>query len=129
LLSGVFLLPVFSIAMAPGIAMSVIKGALSQGGVFWRTPKFGIQGRQRLLLPALIYKDRNHSGLLANIALLLYSLLPLCYSLGRETWFALPMIILFPCGFLLLILKEASEITETVSAAKKGRLPSDSLPL
>jgi cellulose synthase/poly-beta-1,6-N-acetylglucosamine synthase-like glycosyltransferase len=129
LLADVFLLPVFSIAMAPGIAMSVIKGVFSRGGVFWRTPKFGIQGRQRLLLPALIYKDRNHSGLLANIALLLYSLLPLCYSLGRETWFALPMIILFPCGFLLLILKEASEITETVSAAKKGRLPSDSLPL
>lgn len=52
------LLPVFSIGMAPSIALSVIKGALSNGGYFERTPKFGLQESQPPPLLAFLYRQK-----------------------------------------------------------------------
>jgi hypothetical protein len=51
-----------------------------------------------------------------NSLLLLYCLLPLLFVWQRETWFALPLFLLFPCGFALVVAKDISETVLTVQA-------------
>jgi len=106
----VVLLPFFSIAVAPSIALSVMKGIFSWGGPFERTPKFGIDGVQKFPRQSLAYLNNTSSHLFLTCSLLLYSLIPFSYALHRGTWFALPFLALFPAGFLMVILKELSEM-------------------
>jgi cellulose synthase/poly-beta-1,6-N-acetylglucosamine synthase-like glycosyltransferase len=104
------LLPVVSIGMAPGIALSVLKGIFSRGGVFERTPKFGIRGRDALPGLAFLYRQRAAPYLVINLLLFAYSLMPIMFAWQRETWLAVPFLMIFPAGFCFVIFKDLSEI-------------------
>lgn len=105
------LLPVFSIGMAPSISLSVIKGALSNGGYFERTPKFGLRGSESPPLLAFLYRQKAIPYLALNTLFLVYSFLPILFSWQRGTWLAIPFLSLFPVGFVLVILKDLADIT------------------
>jgi cellulose synthase/poly-beta-1,6-N-acetylglucosamine synthase-like glycosyltransferase len=104
------LLPVFGIGMAPSISLSVIKGALSKGGYFERTPKFGLQGSQPPPLLAFLYRQRAIPYLVMNTLFLSYSFMPVIFSWQRETWLAISFLMLFPAGFMLVILKDLADM-------------------
>lgn len=106
------LLPVFGIGMAPSIALSVIKGALRSGGYFERTPKFGVQGNQSPPLAAFLYRQKAIPYLAMNTLFLSYSFLPVIFAWQRETWLAIPFLMLFPAGFMLVILKDLSDMVQ-----------------
>lgn len=106
------LLPVFGIGMSPSIALSVIKGALSNGGYFERTPKFGLQGSQSPPLLAFLYRQRAIPYLAMNTLFLCYSFLPVVFSWQRGTWLAIPFLMLFPAGFILVILKDVADMVQ-----------------
>jgi cellulose synthase/poly-beta-1,6-N-acetylglucosamine synthase-like glycosyltransferase len=116
----VALLPFFSIAIAPSIALSVIKGIFSWGGLFERTPKFGIHGVHKFPKHALIYLNNTAFHLCLTFVFLIYSVMPFFYAVHRGTWFALPLLALFPMGFLMVILKELSEIHIRTEREKKA---------
>ena len=109
-LSVLFILPVFAIGMAPSIALSVIKGFFRQGGVFDRTPKFGIKGRAQLPGLAFLYRQRALPYLFMNIALFTYTLLPILFAWQRNTWVAVPLLIVLPLGFLVMIYRDFREL-------------------
>ncbi|MEN6439036.1 MAG: glycosyltransferase [Syntrophobacter sp.] len=106
------LLPVLSIGMAPYIALSVLNGALRHGGIFVRTPKFGICGSDRLPSLAFIYQQRELMYLALSAALFAYSLLPLHFAWQRETWLALPFLGMFPLGFFIVLAIEFIEVVK-----------------
>ncbi len=103
------LLPAASIGLAPFFSLAVLKGMLQKGGVFARTPKFGVLNnlRERTWRPLVL----RHSlvNILSNLVLFIYMLLPVFFSTSRETWPALPFLCLFPFGFLLIILCDLQE--------------------
>ncbi len=103
------ILPMISIGLAPSIAFSVVRGVFSRGGFFERTPKFGIVGRASLPLQSIRYRQKNLPYLLLNLFLLCYSILPLTFAWQRGTWYALPLFVIFPAGFLMVVLQEARE--------------------
>ena len=109
-LPSLFILPVLSIGMAPSLALSVMKGAVSRGGVFERTPKFGVYGRERLPGSSPAYRQNTVFYLMMNMALFAYSLMPVVFAWQRGTWIALPFLMLFPLGFAIVIVKELREI-------------------
>jgi cellulose synthase/poly-beta-1,6-N-acetylglucosamine synthase-like glycosyltransferase len=109
-LCSLFLLPPLTIGIAPSIAMSVIGGLLRTGGTFTRTPKFGLEGKEKLPCFAFLYRQKVMPYIAMNTLFFLYSLLPLFFVAKRGTWFALPFIMLFPFGFLLVIYKDAADI-------------------
>ncbi len=104
------LLPVVSIGLAPSISLAVLRGLWSRGGFFERTPKFGITGRSILPRHAFLYRQKGLPYLLLNTLLFLYSLLPLTFAWQRGTWYALPLYLLFPAGFLAVIIQEVHEL-------------------
>lgn len=104
------LLPVLTIGLAPAIALSVAHGAFGRGGVFERTPKFGIRGRDRLPGLAFLYRQRTLPHLAMNALLFGYMLFPLLFAWQRGTWYALPFFLLFPLGFLLVLWKDLREV-------------------
>jgi cellulose synthase/poly-beta-1,6-N-acetylglucosamine synthase-like glycosyltransferase len=110
------LLPVLSIGLAPSIALSVLRGTLSRGGVFQRTPKYGLKGRERLRGRAAVYRQPTFPYLALNSALLGYTLLPLGFAWQRGTWPALPFFFLFPLGFLLVIGKDLQELLQNLQS-------------
>ena len=73
------MLPVLTIGIAPSITLSVIKGLICGGGVFHRTPKFGLRGKERLPKLAVLYRQQSLPYILMNSALFVYSLLPLLF--------------------------------------------------
>jgi hypothetical protein len=101
---------VVSIGLAPGISLAVLRGLWSKGGFFERTPKFGITGRGILPRHAFLYRQKGLPYLLLNALLFLYSLLPLMFAWQRGTWYALPLFVLFPAGFLAVIIQELHEL-------------------
>ena len=105
----VFLLPVLTIGLAPSISLSVLKGLFSRGGTFERTPKFGVIGGERLPGLAFLYRQKNLPYIVVNGLLCLYCLLPVIFAWQRETWLALPLFLLFPVGFALVVAKDLSE--------------------
>jgi cellulose synthase/poly-beta-1,6-N-acetylglucosamine synthase-like glycosyltransferase len=108
-------LPVLTIGLAPAIALSVVSGAVSHGGTFERTPKFGIRGKERLPGFAFLYRQRAFPHLAMNLLLFCYMLLPLLFAWQRGTWYALPFFLLFPAGFLLAIYKDLGELLRSFS--------------
>jgi cellulose synthase/poly-beta-1,6-N-acetylglucosamine synthase-like glycosyltransferase len=104
------LLPIVSIGLAPSISLAVLRGLWSTGGFFERTPKFGITGRSILPRHAFLYRQKGLPYLLLNTLLFLYSLLPLMFAWQRGTWYALPLFLLFPAGFLAVIVQELHEL-------------------
>lgn len=109
-LRRLLLLPMISIGLAPSIALSVVRGVFSKGGYFERTPKFGIIGRASLPLQAVLYHQKNLPYLLLNTILFCYSLLPITFAWQRGTWYALPLFVIFPAGFLMVLAQEAREL-------------------
>jgi len=104
-----FLLPALTIGLAPSISLSVLTGLFRQGGEFERTPKFGVKGRERIPGMAFTYHQKNLSYILMNCVLFLYSLLPVIFAWQRETWYAVPMFLLFPFAFALVTAKDIGE--------------------
>jgi cellulose synthase/poly-beta-1,6-N-acetylglucosamine synthase-like glycosyltransferase len=97
------LLPAASIGLAPFFSVAVLKGILRKGGRFARTPKFGIlNNKQDKLFHSTVSRNTTWN-LLTNLVLFTYMLMPVFFSLIRETWPALPFLCLFPAGFLLII--------------------------
>jgi cellulose synthase/poly-beta-1,6-N-acetylglucosamine synthase-like glycosyltransferase len=113
-LGSLLLLPPLTIGIAPAIALSVIRGLLSRGGNFIRTPKFGLEGKEKLPRFAFLYRQQAVPYITMNTLLFLYSLLPLYFVVNRGTWLALPFVILFPFGFLLVIYKDAADLVRVV---------------
>ena len=103
------LLPALTIGLAPSISLSVLKGFFSRGGEFERTPKFGVRGRERIPGLAFLYRQKNVPYIVMNCVLFLYCLLPVVFAWHRETWFAVPMFLLFPFGFALVMAKDLGE--------------------
>jgi cellulose synthase/poly-beta-1,6-N-acetylglucosamine synthase-like glycosyltransferase len=103
------LLPALTIGLAPSISLSVLKGLFSWGGVFQRTPKFGVQGRDAVPGLAFLYRQKNLPYIIMNSLFFLYCLLPLIFAWQRGTWFALPLFLLFPSGFALVVARDVSE--------------------
>jgi cellulose synthase/poly-beta-1,6-N-acetylglucosamine synthase-like glycosyltransferase len=110
----VLLLPALTIGLAPSISLSVVMGMFRSGGVFERTPKFGVRGRERMPVAAFLYHQKNLPYLLMNALLFLYCLLPVCFAWQRETWLAVPLFLLFPFGFALVLMKDLAELLPSV---------------
>lgn len=110
------LLPVLAIGLAPSIALSVLSGLCKRGGIFLRTPKYGITGRQRRPGLASLYRQRSPCQLLMNAALFCYTLLPVRFALEREAWAAIPFLLLFPLGFLTVTLFDAADLFRQASS-------------
>jgi cellulose synthase/poly-beta-1,6-N-acetylglucosamine synthase-like glycosyltransferase len=108
-LGHVFLLPALTIGLAPSISLSVLNGVFRQGGEFKRTPKFGVKGRERIPGMAFLYHQKNFPYIFMNVVLFLYCLLPIIFAWQRETWFAVPLFMLFPFGFALVVAKDIRE--------------------
>ncbi|MFH2063888.1 MAG: hypothetical protein ABIK15_01665 [Pseudomonadota bacterium] len=56
-----------------------------------------------------------------NLSLFAYTLLPVFFSLGRETWPALPFLCLFPAGFLLIIACDFQECLRSLHQALRNQ--------
>jgi cellulose synthase/poly-beta-1,6-N-acetylglucosamine synthase-like glycosyltransferase len=109
-LGHVLLLPALTVGLAPSISLSVLKGMFCSGGAFERTPKFGVQGRERMPGLAFLYKQKNLPYIFMNALLFFYCLLPVLFAWQRETWFAVPLFLLFPFGFALVLVKDIREL-------------------
>ena len=106
---ALLLLPLLTIGLAPSVSLSVLKGLFCSGGEFQRTPKYGVRGRERLPGGVFVSGQKSLLYIFMNGLLLLYSLLPLLFAWRRESWFALPLFLLFPCGFALVLVKDLGE--------------------
>jgi cellulose synthase/poly-beta-1,6-N-acetylglucosamine synthase-like glycosyltransferase len=103
------LLPAASIGLAPFFSFAVLKGAIQKGGVFTRTPKFGIvenTTRQSFYFPG---PEKAFFHFLINSILFTYMIAPVLFSLNRGTWAAVPFLCLFPAGFFLMIVCDFQE--------------------
>jgi cellulose synthase/poly-beta-1,6-N-acetylglucosamine synthase-like glycosyltransferase len=104
------LLPALCIGLAPSLAIAIVQGMTRRGGVFERTPKFGLAGRNRRTLPGHSYAQKGGLYPLLNMLLFAYSLLPLAFSWNHRVWAAIPLAALFPAGFLLLLWREGRDL-------------------
>jgi cellulose synthase/poly-beta-1,6-N-acetylglucosamine synthase-like glycosyltransferase len=104
-----FLLPALTIGLAPGISFSVLKGLFRKGGEFERTPKFGVKGHERIPGMAFLYHQKNRPYIFMNGVLFIYCLMPLLFAWQRGTWYAVPMFLLFPFAFALVLAKDIGE--------------------
>ncbi|MFA5101299.1 MAG: glycosyl transferase family 2, partial [Candidatus Omnitrophota bacterium] len=105
----VFLLPALTIGLAPSISLSVLLGMFQSGGAFERTPKFGMQERERMPVMAFLYHQKNLPYVFLNGVLLIYCMLPIIFSWQRGTWPALALLLLVPFGFALAMTKDIRE--------------------
>lgn len=117
--SRLLLLPVLTIGIAPSITLSVIKGLICGGGVFHRTPKFGLRAGEHMPKLAFLYRQQSFPYILMNTALFVYSLLPLMFVYQRGTWLAIPFVMVFPLAFLLVICRDMMELSSVLPAGKK----------
>ncbi|MFH1153852.1 MAG: glycosyltransferase [Pseudomonadota bacterium] len=105
------LLPAASIGLAPSFSLAVLKGLTTTGGVFQRTPKFGVTDSG----PGQ-FRVRFHSRILLNLAinipLWIYSLVPVVFAWHRGTWPALPFLCFFPLGFGIIIATDGRELLQ-----------------
>jgi cellulose synthase/poly-beta-1,6-N-acetylglucosamine synthase-like glycosyltransferase len=114
-LRHVFLLPALTIGLAPSISLSVVQGMFRSGGEFERTPKFGVRGRDPVPGLAFLYQQKNLPYICLNALLFLYCLLPVIFAWQRETWLAVPLFLLFPFGFALVLTKDLAETLRSAS--------------
>jgi len=104
------LLPLLSLGMAPSLAWAVFMGIFQGGGVFERTPKYGLKNRERLQHLSFFRRRNSLRLLLVNLLFSVFSLLPLLYVMHNRQWLAAPFLILFPLGFFLVIVQDCREI-------------------
>jgi hypothetical protein len=103
------LLPAASIGVAPFFSYAVICGLFQKGGAFVRTPKFGFLENSPVRRASFNADNQVLVNLVINILLLLYTLAPVWFAWGRETWPAVPFLCLFPAGFALVIIHDLHE--------------------
>ncbi len=103
------LLPAASIGLAPFFSVAVVKGMLRKGGMFARTPKFGILNNLRDKSIHTTVSRQTIWNLLINLVLFVYMLMPVFFSLIQGTLPAVPFLCLFPAGFLLIIACDCKE--------------------
>lgn len=104
------LLPVFSIGIAPSIAMAVLQGGTTWKGKFERTPKFGSIGRNPLPRNSSVYHRRSFLYALIDCCLAIYCILPIHFAWQQQTWIAIPFLLIFPAGFILVAVGELQGI-------------------
>lgn len=114
------LLPLLSLGMAPSLAWAVFKGIFQGGGVFERTPKYGLKNRERLKQLSLFRRQHSLRLLLANLLFCGLSFLPLLYIIEVKQWLAAPFLILFPLGFFLVIFQDCQEIYWSMGKEKSN---------
>jgi cellulose synthase/poly-beta-1,6-N-acetylglucosamine synthase-like glycosyltransferase len=107
------LLPVFSIGIAPSIALAVLHGGITWKGRFERTPKFGGIGRNPLPHNASVYHRRSLFYALIDMGLAAYCLLPIHFACQQQTWIAIPFLLIFPAGFILVAVGELEGIRKS----------------
>lgn len=108
------LLPFVAIGFAPSVAIGVIKGMVSKGGIFHRTPKFGVGGLQPK--DSSLEPGYGQSGLcyiVMHVALFGYSIFPLVFAWKWSIWSAIPFVFLFPVGFLIMVCTESCDLART----------------
>ena len=105
------LLPILSIGLSPSLAVAVIQGIFQRGGVFERTPKYGLLGAQRLPKTPKTDRQRSARYFLLNVPVLIYVFLPVWFAMRHATWLAVPFLIVFPAGFAMVILQAGREWT------------------
>lgn len=115
------ILPAASIGLAPFFSLAVVKGLVQKGGVFQRTPKFGITDSR----PAKFhYTFQPHviMNLMINLPLLIYVMAPVLFAWQRGTWPAIPFLCFFPLGFCIVM---ATDIHELLWHRKdqRGQIP------
>jgi cellulose synthase/poly-beta-1,6-N-acetylglucosamine synthase-like glycosyltransferase len=115
---SVLLLPLLSVGLAPSIATAVITGLVARGGVFERTPKFGILGGRDRGSWALSYNRWAVTFLLVNLLLGIYSLFPVAFAVDRATWTAIPFLLLYPIGFGMSVLQDLRERLSNATARR-----------
>lgn len=103
------LLPAITIGLAPSITISVLKGFFTKGGIFERTPKFGIIKRGRAG-SSMIYSQPVVPYILMSAAFFIYTMLPILFAFNRNTWPSIPFLALFPAGFLLVLTLDLSTL-------------------
>lgn len=102
-LKVLLLLPAVSIGLAPCLSLSVLSGFFLKGGLFKRTPKFGISDNMPVKRFRFAISDQAAKNLILNVPLLIYSMVPLFFAWERGTWPAIPLLCLFPMGFSLVV--------------------------
>lgn len=119
-----------TIGLAPSIALAVISGVFRDGGYFARTPKYGNTARH--LLPGAIRLSLTRKilpYLFINTAFLIYTHFPVYSAWERGAWSALPLLVIFPIGFLMLLPSDIYDLlahrghssASTASASRNGR--------
>jgi cellulose synthase/poly-beta-1,6-N-acetylglucosamine synthase-like glycosyltransferase len=103
-------LPALSIGLAASLSFAVLKGFFSNGGAFIRTAKFGITEQPGLEMIVIKKPHDVFRELALNLTLLLYTFAPVVLSIQRNTWAAIPFLLLFPMGFLLMIKKDLYDL-------------------
>lgn len=100
------LVPLLCIGLTPSIALELLVKGFRKGGMFQRTPKFGFKGRTFLRSRLNFYRQINLSSFILNSCFTLYTLLPVLFSWQRETWLAIPFLVLFPLSFMLVMIHD-----------------------
>lgn len=101
------LIPVLAMGIAPVLSFSVIAGLFTMGGVFQRTPKYGILGKTRPGFSgnSLAYHAGSISAIFINIPVFFYSILPVIFLWHHREWTVI-FPLLFPLGLFWVLMKD-----------------------
>jgi len=102
-------IPPLCIGLAPSLALAVLEGLFQRGGVFERTPKYGVTTAKQRPISTYFYAKNSHLHLLTNSLLFAYGLMPVLFSTHQGIWLAVPFTALFPAGALLLLLFDVND--------------------
>lgn len=125
----VVILPILSaasIGLAPFFSLAVLKGLFQKGGVFKRTPKFGILDNMPFRKMYFPVHPHVATNLLINIPLAVYTLMPVLFAWHRETWISVPFLCFFPFGFCIVAAHDLHDFFQT--AVRNFRTPDPNKP-
>lgn len=117
---SLLLLPLLSLGLAPSLAWSVVQGIFCRGGVFERTPKYGLKKKERLQKMSFFQRRNALRVMLVNLFFCSLTLLPLIYACNDKIWAAAPFLSLFPLGFLLVIFRDFQELCRAIRREEKN---------
>lgn len=118
---GIFaLLPAFGLGISFAISKGVLEGLFQKGGVFVRTPKYGV--KSKALTGEFAYHKPATVSILMDLGLIFYSFLPIHFALERGSWWAVPFLSVFTSGFLMVFYLDAKDMALQVGGLKKGKI-------
>jgi glycosyltransferase involved in cell wall biosynthesis len=120
----VMLVPVLSVGLAPAVAAAVMEGVLFSGGIFDRTPKFGLRGKARLPRHGFVCDPRSLSYTIVNGLLFIYACMPIAVAVQRATWAGIPFLLLYPLGFAAYLIQDLRALQSAVSRDPR-QMPQD----